>query len=52
MTALLSGLIPASFADAKLAEHRFENLFHIDYANYFPHRAQSLVKINRNVLLR
>jgi hypothetical protein len=39
MTAMLSGLIPASFANAKLAEHGVENLFHIGCADYFPDRA-------------
>jgi hypothetical protein len=27
--------LPISFSDAKLAEHRVENLFHIDNANDF-----------------
>jgi hypothetical protein len=36
MTAMLSGLIPASLADAKLTKNGVENLFHIGYANYFP----------------
>jgi hypothetical protein len=39
MTAMLSGLIPASFADAKLTKNGFENLFHIGCADYFPDRA-------------
>src|SRR6266436_7955643 len=51
LTARLSGLIPASFADAKLAEHGIENLFHIDYANDFAESAQGLIQVNRNVLL-
>jgi hypothetical protein len=50
MTALLSGLIAASLSNAKLAEHRIENLFHIHDANDFADSAQRLIEINRNVL--
>ena len=39
-----------SLADAKLAENRVENLFHIHDANDFADCAQRLIKINRNVL--
>ena len=39
-----------SLADAKLAEHRVENLFHIHDANDLADCAQRLIKINRNVL--
>src|SRR6266480_4520413 len=52
MTARLSGLIPASFADTKLAEHGVENLFHVDCANNFADSAQCLVQVNGNVLRR
>ena len=52
MTAPLSGLIAASFSDAKLAEHRIENLFHVHDANDFTDCAQRLVEVNRNVLAR
>ena len=38
-----------SLADAKLAEHRVENLFHIHDANDLADCAQRLIKINRNV---
>jgi hypothetical protein len=50
MTALLSGLIALSFSDAKLAEHRIENLFHIHDANDLANCAERLIKINRDVL--
>ena len=50
MTAVFSGLIAASLADAKLAEYRIENLFHIHDANDLADCAQRLIKINRNVL--
>ena len=50
MTALLCGLIATSLSDAKLAEHRIKNLFHIYHANHFAHRAQRFIEINRNVL--
>ena len=50
MTALFSGLIAASLADAKLTENGVENLFHVYDANDFAHCAQRLIKINRNVL--
>jgi hypothetical protein len=39
-----------SLSDAKLAEHRIENLFHVYDANDFADCAQRLVKVNRNVL--
>jgi len=39
-----------SFSDAKLAEYRIENLFHIHDANDLADCAQRLIKINRNVL--
>ena len=39
-----------SLADAKLAEHGVENLFHINDANDFADCAERLIKINRNVL--
>ena len=52
MTALLSGLISHSLSDAKLAEYRIENLFHIHDADDFADCAQCLVQIDRNVTLR
>ena len=39
-----------SLSDAKLTEHRIENLFHIHDANDFADCAQRLIKINRHVL--
>jgi hypothetical protein len=50
MTALFSGIIAASLADAKLTKNGVENLFHIHDANDFADCAQRLIKINRNVL--
>jgi len=50
MTAVFSGLIAASLADAKLTENGVENLFYIHHANDFADCAQHLIKINRNVL--
>ena len=50
MTVLLSGLIAASLADAKLTENRVEDLFHIHNADDFADCAKRLIKINRNVL--
>ena len=50
MTALLCGLIATSLSDAKLAEYRIENLFHIHDTNDFADCAQRLIKINCNVL--
>ena len=41
-----------SFPNAKLAEHRVENLFHIDKANYFANRSQCFIKMNRSVFRR
>jgi len=38
-----------SLSDAKLAEHRIENLFHIYDANDFADCAQRLIKINRYI---
>ena len=52
MTALFSGIIAASLSDAKLTEHRIENLFHIHDADDLADCAQRLIKINRNVLAR
>jgi len=49
MTTLLAGLIAASFSDAKLAEHRIKNLFHVHDANDFADGAQGLIEINRHV---
>jgi hypothetical protein len=44
--------LPFSFPDAKLAEHRVENLFHIDKANDFADCAQRFIKINRGIFRR
>ncbi len=41
-----------SFPDTKLAEHRVENLFHINSANNFSDCVQCFIKMYRSVFLR
>jgi hypothetical protein len=41
-----------SFPNAKLAEDRVENLFHIDNANHFADCSQCFMKVNCRVFRR
>src|SRR5262249_30240159 len=41
-----------SFPDAKLTEHRVENLFHVNNTNYFANCTQRVIKMNRGVFRR